>query len=196
MPKNAIGNIDENKGLRNASLRQKSKEGQKSVAYAAHDKSGQNHTGENGGQGVLHAHIHKGSNESTCPCAGSGQRDAHEEQKTQRGVLQHLIRFGVGFILHPFGNLPKALSSVHPGQNLADKQKNKGNGQYVSEETDQEVGNPGQSHSGTQRNGTTQFNEGNHGTEEDIKILFEKLQHSRIYAGDVDQDISRPFHEL
>ena len=196
MPKNAIGNIDENRGSGVASLRQKCKEGQESIADTAHDKGGQNHSGENGGESILHTHIQKSGDESTCPCACSGQRDSYEQKKAKGGIPQYLIGLGVRFVLQPLSDFTERIGGVHPGQNLADEQKNKRNGYHVSEETDKEVGNPGHTRGGTQGNGTAQLDEGNHGTEEDVKIFFEKLQHSRIYAGDVSEDISRPFHEL
>jgi len=160
-------------------LRQKREEGQKSVADSTHNKGGQGYAGKNGGQGILHAHIQQCRDKRSGPCSRTGKRDSYEQHQPERGVFQHLIGFAVRFILQPFSNSMKMLRRMHPCENFADKEEDKGDGNHVAQNADKKIGYPRHTEGRADGNRTAQLDQGNHGAEENVEIFFENFQHNR-----------------
>lgn len=60
-------------------------------AGQTHDNTRQQNAAHTGDEDILELHIEDGSRQRTGPCAGPGQRDAHEEQQRHSQALAGLF---------------------------------------------------------------------------------------------------------
>lgn len=66
---------------------------------------------------------------------------------------------------------------LHPAENAADKQQNKGDGQQVSDDTHRQIAIPGQSQPKAEHQRSSKFKKRQQGTEKNAGILHQLIEH-------------------
>ena len=144
-----------------------------------HNGTGQEDAGEDGEGAFFEVHVQDAGGQHTGPGTGAGQRNAHKQE--QRPIeAPSGLGFQLSAALFPFLQAPgkeatDVLFILSPFQHLAGKQIDEGDRNHIADNSDDDGRNQGKSPENGIGNGSADFDERNHGDEQDPEVLFHGL---------------------